>query len=179
MKRRSHPPASRPSDAGQQEQTPYAPPRGIGDDGQTASEGKHDAGRHPPAADSMRAGGSSGVADLPGTASSRPGRHVPTWFKIATGSLMLVSLLAVTTLAMVRLGGLEPVGFVDWLAHPVWQGISLLLVPCLIVYRMLKRNRFSWKIDTTSSGWANFFLWWGVIYYVLLGIQLVAHTLGR
>jgi len=113
----------------------------------------------------------------PPTPISQPHGELPDWFKIASGFIILSSLLAVSAQVIVNASGMFLPSSLLFLLHPVWPAISILLVPILVGYSLFRRRQKTWKIDIRSSGWANFFLWWGVLYYVLLGFQILLRAL--
>ncbi|MDA0659229.1 MAG: hypothetical protein O3C60_10340 [Planctomycetota bacterium] len=103
--------------------------------------------------------------------------ELPDWFKFLSGLVISCSLLAVSSQIIVNMTGAFLPTPLLFLGHPIWPAISILLVPVLVVYSLFRRRQRTWKIDVRSSGWANFFLWWGVLYYVLLGSQLLLRAL--
>ena len=109
----------------------------------------------------------------PPTQAAMSAAELPDWFKLMSGCVILVSLAAVTSQAFVGLTGYLLPPYLLFLTHPLWQAVAILLVPILVVYRVVRRRQRTWKIDIRSSGWANFFLWWGVFYYLALGLQLL------
>lgn len=106
-----------------------------------------------------------------------PAGEFPDWFKFLSGLVILCSLLAVSSQVIVNMTGFFLPTPLLFLLHPVWPAVSILLVPVLVIYSLFRRRQRTWKIDVRSSGWANFFLWWGVLYYVLLGVQLLIRAL--